>query len=139
MGKTPAPSRAGRKPRSMKNRERKWCTCQERCNGGKEVAASTYRSHNPTATRASAVLDGLGDGSVGGKKKSVDDLAGVGSEGGGFRETRGMRARRIAQNGEMSQLSATAAENQASTLEPDNFRSQETNTVSCWFVRLHRD
>ena len=50
MDRTPTSTRAGRKSKS-KRPERKWCTCQKHCDGGKEVAASTYRSHNP-ATKA---------------------------------------------------------------------------------------
>jgi hypothetical protein len=97
MGKTPASTRAGRTSKS-KHPERKWCTCQERCNGGKEVAASTYRSHNPAA-RAATVRDGFKDGPVvvvGGKRKAESDADGLGSEG-GLRETRRTRARRVAQ------------------------------------------
>ena len=135
MGKTPAPSRAGRKPRS-KHQERKWCTCEERCNGGKEVATSTYRSHNPNTTKASAVRDVFKDGSVGGKRKAMGDSDGLESEG-GLRETRRMRAIRAAQNGEMLRLSATATEDRNGTLGLDGSRPQEINTVSCWFVEPH--
>ena len=114
MGKIPAPGRAGRKPKS-KRPERKWCTCQERCDGGKQVAASTYRNHNPTATRAAVVRDGSEDDpvkGVGGKRKVGYGVNGLGSEG-GVRETRGMRARRAARNREMmAQMSVAAAEAQ---------------------------
>jgi len=128
MGKTPASTRAVRKPKS-KNLERKWCTCQERCNGGKEVAASTYRSHNSTAARATTARGGFEDGTVGGKRKAVDDVDGLGSEG-GHRETRRMRARRLAQNGELtSQLSLTVTEDRTGTLELDDVQPRETKTV----------
>ena len=124
MGKTPASTRAGRKAKS-KNPERKWCTCQERCNGGREVAASTYRSHNPTTTRASAVRG------VGGKRKAGYDADGVESEG-GLRETRRMRAMRVAvRNGEvMAPLSVTATEDRTGTPELDGAQPQETKMVS---------
>ena len=82
--------------------------------------------------------DGFGDGSVGGKRKAVDDLDGVESEG-GLRETRRMRARRIAQNGEMVQSSVTVGEDRAGTLEFDDSRSQGMGMVSCWLVGLHGD
>ena len=88
---TSASTRASRKPKS-KTLERKWCTCQERCKGGKEVAASTYRTHNPTG-RDGAI------GSVGNKRKAApDDQDGVHLES-GVRETRRMRARRVAEGG----------------------------------------
>ena len=88
---TAASTRASRKPK-FKTSERKWCTCQERCKGGKEVAASTYRTHNPTG-RDGAV------GSVGNKRKvAPDDQDGVHLES-GVRETRRMRARRVAEGG----------------------------------------
>ena len=132
MGKTPAPSRADRKSRS-KHPERKWCTCQERCNGGKEVAASTYRSHNPTTTRTPAARDGLEDntvGGVGGKRKARYDTDGLESEG-GFRETRGMRARRVTRNGEtMAPLSVAATEDRTGTPGRDDIQPQETKIVS---------
>ena len=133
MGKAPAPSRAGRKSRS-KHPERKWCTCQGRCNGGKEVAASTYRSHNPTTTRTSAVRDGLEDntvGGIGGKRKAGYDPDGMESEG-GPRETRGMRAKRVAaRNGEMmAPLSMTATEDRTGTPKWDDVQPQETKIVS---------
>ena len=131
MGKTPTSGRAGRKSKS-KHPERKWCTCQERCNGGKEVAASTYRSHNPTATKAPALRDRFGDGhtgGVGGKREAGCDGGGLGPEG-GLRETRRTRARRVAQNARvMSQLSVTATEDRTGTLELDGVRPQETEIV----------
>jgi hypothetical protein len=132
MGKTPASSRAGRKSRS-KHPERKWCTCKERCNGGKEVAASTYRSHNPTTTRTSAVQGGSEDnptGGAGGKRKAGYDADGLESDC-GTRETRRMRARRIARNGEVvAQLSATAIEDRTGTPGWDGIQPQETKSVS---------
>ena len=132
MGKTPtASSRAGRKSKS-KQPERKWCTCQQRCNGGKEVAASTYRSHNPTATKAPALRDGFRDGPAGGgggKREAGRDGDGLGSEG-GLRETRRTRARCVAQNERVvSQLSATIAEDRTGTLGLDDFRPQEAEIV----------
>ena len=115
MGKTSASTRAGNKGKP-KRPDRKWCTCQERCNGGKEVAASTYRSHNPT-TR-----DGF---SVGDKRKAVA----VGGEGESdsesrVRETRRMRARRLAQNGETApRLSLTVAEDEIGKIEIGDSRT----------------
>ena len=98
MGKTPASTRrAGRKSKP-KNSERKWCTCQERCRGGKDVAASTYRSHNQTPVMPADARDG--GRAVGGKRKAVDDEGGLDPEGRGIRETRRMRAKRIARNEE---------------------------------------
>ena len=112
MGKTPTSSRAGRKSKS-KQSERKWCTCQERCNGGKEVATSTYKTHNLTAAKAPALRDEFRDGpagGVGGKREAVCDGDGFESEG-GLRETRRTRARYVAQSKQvMSRLSVTAAE-----------------------------
>ena len=132
MGKTPAPSRAGRKSRS-KLPERKWCTCQERCDGGKEVAASTYRSHNQTTTRALAVRGGFEDnpvGGVGGKRKAGYDADGLELED-GVRETRRMRARRAARNGEMvAPVSVTIGEDRTSTLGRDDVQIQEIEMVS---------
>jgi len=130
MGKTPASTRAGRKPKS-KNPERKWCTCQEHCGGGKEVAASTYRSHNPTTMRATTVRDGFAEDAssvvgVGGKRKAGSDMNTLDLEG-GIRETRRMRARRIAQGGEAMPLRTT--EDLADTPEPGHLRSQETKAV----------
>jgi len=119
MGKTPVSTRAGRKSKS-KPPERKWCTCQERCNGGKDVAASTYRSHNPT-TR-----DGYKDDPVataGGKRKAGSDVDRLDSEG-GVRETRRMRAMRIAQHGEpMLQPSLTITEEFSGGLELDGVKT----------------
>ena len=124
MGKTPASTRAGRKSKS-KRPERKWCTCQERCDGGKEVAASTYRSHNPVA-KATTTRDGSKDdlvAVVGGKRK-------VGFDAGGLRETRRMRARRVAQDGEpISQLSLTATEDLADTPKLDDVRPRKSKKV----------
>ena len=119
MSKTRASTRAGRKPKS-KNLDRKWCTCQERCEGGKEVAVSTYRSHNQTAMRSvTARGSSVERGStVLGKRKATDEEGGLDLEGGGVRETRGMRARRVARDGQMgSQLSAVVVENPIGTLE----------------------
>jgi hypothetical protein len=98
MGKTPAPARASHKPKS-KIPERKWCTCQERCDGGKEVAASTYRSHNQAAARSATARGSLVEdgGLVGGKRKVMNDEGGLDSGGGGVRETRRMRTRRVAE------------------------------------------
>ena len=130
MGKTPASTRAGRKSKS-KRPERKWCTCQERCDGGKEVAASTYRSHNP-ATKATTTRDGSKDdlvAVVGGKRKVGFDAGGLDTEG-GLRETRRMRARRVAQDGEpILHLSLTATEDLADTLKLDDVRPRESKKV----------
>lgn len=77
--------------------------------------------------------DGSEDGpveGVGGKRKVGYGVGGLGSEG-GVRETRGMRARRAARNGEMTaQLSVAAAKDRAGTPEPDDVRPQETKIVS---------
>jgi len=130
MGKTPASTRAGRKSKP-KPPDRKWCTCQERCDGGKDVAASTYRSHNPT-TRPTATRDGCNDDPVavvGGKRKAGSDVDRLGLDG-GVRETRRMRARRIAQDGEsMSQPSLTVTEGLTGGLELDDIRPQGSKTV----------
>lgn len=97
MGKAPASTRARRRPKS-KNPERKWCTCRERCGGGKEVAASTYRSHNQTTVKSTAARgSSIESGDLVGGKRKVG-----GDEGVGVRETRRMRARRVAQNEEVS-------------------------------------
>ncbi|KAF9647725.1 hypothetical protein BDM02DRAFT_3187719 [Thelephora ganbajun] len=122
MGKTPASTRAGRKPKS-KHPERKWCTCQERCDGGKEVATSTYRSHNPV------MRDGFkGDpvSVVGGKRKARSDGDGLDVED-GFRETRSMRARRVAQS------SVTVTEDWTGTLEVDDV------DLSPREIKMHED
>jgi len=130
MGKTPASTRAGRKSKP-KLPERKWCSCQERCGGGKDVAASTYRSHNPTA-RAAATRDGSKDDPVavvGGKRKAGSDADRLGSEG-GPRETRRMRAMRIAQGGEsMSQPSLAVTEGLTGRLGLGDVRPQGSKTV----------
>ena len=68
----------------------------------------------------------------------MDRFDGLESEG-VLRETRRMRATRVAQNGEMSQLSVTAAEDRAGSLEPGDFRPQETKVVSYWPIGLHGD
>ena len=108
MGKTAPLTRPGRRVKS-KQPERKWCTCQERCGGGKEVAASTYRSHNPV------VRDGP---SIGSKRKIVDEDCRLDAES-DVRETRRMRARRIARSGEtVSQVSVEVAECRLGTREP---------------------
>ena len=132
MGKTPtASSRAGRKSKS-KQPERKWCTCQQRCNGGKEVAGSTYRTHNPTATKAPGLRDRFRDGPSGGvrgQREAGCDGDGLGLED-GLRETRRALARRVAQNERVvSQLSATIAEDRTGTLGLDDFRPQEAEIV----------
>lgn len=130
MGKTSASIRAGRKSKP-KQPERRWCTCQERCDGGKDVAASTYRSHNPT-TRPTTTRDGCMDDPVavvGGKRKAESDVDRLVS-GGGVRETRRMRARRIAQDeGSTSQPSLAVAEDLTSGLDLDDVRPQESKTV----------
>ena len=72
---------------------------------------------------------GFEDGLVGGKRKAVDDVDGLGSEG-GLRETRRMRARRVAQNVDLtSQLSLTVTEDRTGTLELDDVRPRETTIV----------
>jgi len=75
------------------------------------------------------VRGGFEDGLVGGKRKAVDDVDGLGSEG-GLRETRRMRARRLAQNGDLtSQPLLTVTEGRTGTLELDDVRPRETTIV----------
>ena len=130
MDRTPTSTRAGRKSKS-KRPERKWCTCQKHCDGGKEVAASTYRSHNP-APKATTPRDGSKNGPVavvGGKRKVRFDADGLDTEG-RLRETRGTHARRVEQDGEpISHLSLTATEDLADTSKLDDFRPRKSKKV----------
>jgi len=78
---------------------------------------------------------------VGGKRKTGSSVDGFGLEG-GLRETRGTRARRIAQGGESRpQLSLTATEDLTGRLELDDVRPRESKTVGQavrWaFLRKH--
>lgn len=78
------------------------------------MAASTYRSHNQTTVWSATARGSFveSSGPVGGKRKAIDDGDGLDSEGGGVRETRRMRARRLAQNGEVgSQLPVVTIQN----------------------------
>ena len=79
-----------------------------------------------------AVRDGSKDGPVaviGGKRKAGFDSDEPGS-GIGFRETRRMRAIRVAQGGKLvPQLSLTVAGDLAGPLELDNVRPQESEIV----------